>query len=416
MLTAKTLDCGVRIIMEEIPYVQSVAMGIFVKAGACDEVAKYAGISHFIEHMMFKGTEKRSAKQIAEDVDKIGGNINAYTGKENTCYYVKSLSSNLDKAIEILLDMFLNSKFETVEMNRERNVIFEEMSMIEDSPDDLAYETVMTNLYRGNPMANSVIGTKTSLKNISRNTILEYIKKEYTKDSIVISIAGNFDKDHVCSIFNDALAPLTDSKPVKEFELVPHNPTCAVRIKDIEQSHIMLATRGIRLDDERYYVFSLLNNIMGGAMSSRLFQNIREQKGLAYSVYSMLSSNSRMGSFAIYAGVSHNKIKDTISAIKEELQLLSKSGITDEELQKAKEQLKGNYIYSKESVNNRMLSMGKEILLIGKTFTAEEVLSGIDSVTHDDIREAIDYISDINTYSAAVVTNRRVDLKGYMGR
>lgn len=414
MVINKTLNCGVRIMLEQIPHVESVAMGIFVKAGACDEEEKYSGISHFIEHMMFKGTEKRSAKEIAEDVDKIGGNINAYTSKEHTCYHIRTLKSNAEKAAEILLDMFIASKFDPKEMTRERHVIFEEMSMVEDTPDDLAYETAMENVFRGNPLANSILGSRSSLKRISRRVMTDYIAKEYTKDSIVVSVAGNFDEDRICAVFDEGLANLPEKKEKKIYTPTPHTPAFSVKVKEIEQSHIILAARGIRLDDDNYYSVSVLNNIMGGSMSSRLFQNIREQKGLAYSVYSILSPYVDMGAYAIYAGVSHNRVKDAIAAIKEELLALEKNGVTDEELQKAKEQLKGGYIYSRESVNNRMISMGREMLLIGKNYTADDVIGGIDGVTQDDLREAAKLISNVENYSAAVVTNRRIDLKGYV--
>lgn len=415
MIEVKTLDCGIKIVTEEIPHVQSISIGFFVKAGACNEIEKYAGVSHFIEHMMFKGTGKRTAKEIAEDADKIAGNINAYTSKENTCYYIKTLSSNAEKAIEILLDMFLNSTYDAREMTREREVIFEEMNMALDTPDDLAYEAAISSLFKGTPLANSIIGTKKSLRNVSKAVLVDYINKQYTKDSIVIAVAGNFDKEHIYRLFEESkLIELPEAKTPLKFDILPHNPAYTVKVKDIEQSHILMATRSLALEDDDFYALSLLNNIMGGSMSSRLFQNVREQKGLAYSVYSMLSSHTEMGAYCIYAGVGHNKIKEAIVAIKEELQKLKEEGVTEEELSKAKEQLKAGYIYGQENVNHRMFSIGKNMLLLNKIYTAEQVIEEIDNVTLDDVKRVSALIHDIEKYSCALVTNKRVDLKKYI--
>ena len=208
MIIHKTLDNGIRIVMEEIPAVQSVSVGIWVKAGSSDENESNAGISHLIEHMLFKGTEKRSAKKIAEDVDRIGGHINAFTGKELTCYYIKTLDTNVEQACEILIDMFIGSKFSPEELNKEKDVILEEIKMIEDSPEDDAHDLVSEIVFKGTPLESSVIGTPNSLMAITRGMIMEYIRKEYTTDSIVISVAGSFDVDNIFEIFNGKLTGL----------------------------------------------------------------------------------------------------------------------------------------------------------------------------------------------------------------
>lgn len=415
MIKVKDLKCGIRMVLEEIPYVQSVSMGIWVRAGARDESRELSGVSHFIEHMMFKGTEKRTAKQIAEDADRISGQMNAFTGKEATCYYMKTLSSNADKAAEILCDMFVNSRFDAKEMAREKKVICEEMKMVNDSPEDVAHDTICELIFKGNPLAKSILGTATSLKGISRDMLKKYIEDEYTKDSIVVSVSGNFDEDTVCDIFDRELGGLRDKKSGKAYEEAPYKPSYKVIVKDIEQSHICLGTRGVKIDDDLYYAFSLLSNILGGTMSSRLFQNIREQKGLAYSVYSHMSSFTDMGYFNIYAGVAHSRIEAALAGIKCELEGLKKDFVTEDELAMAKEQLKGNYIFGQENVNSRMFSAGKNMLLMGETFTMEEVIDEIDSVTMDEIKEAVDMISDISNYSAAVVTNEKINLKRIMG-
>ncbi len=411
MIKLKNLNCGIRVAMEKIPHVQSVSMGIWVRAGAVDEAGSNAGISHYIEHMLFKGTETRSAKQIAEDVDKIGGQMNAFTGKEATCYYIKTLSSNVEKSAEILLDMFVNSRFDKKEMGKEKKVIFEEIKMIEDSPEDDIHDIICELLFKGHPLANSIIGTPSSLRSINREVILRYLEEEYTRDNIVISVSGNFDEDHICSLFEGKLCQLKPEKTKKDISTVAYEPRFRVKVKEIEQSHLCMGVPTFGLDDDRHYGLVLLNNIMGGSMSSRLFQNIREEKGLAYSVYSMASSFAEEGYFNIYAGVSHDKLEAAIQAIREELMALKEKGVTEEELSIAKEQLKSSYIFSQENVNSRMFAIGKNSILLGKVYTAEEIIAGIDRVTMEDLKELSTMISDVSAYSGAVITNRKVNLK-----
>ena len=281
----RKLDCGVRVVMETIPHVQSAAIGIWVKTGAVNETLKYAGVSHYIEHMMFKGTENRNAREIAADIDKIGGQMNAFTSKESTCYYVKVLKDNFEKGAEVLLDMLSNSLFDKIEMDKERQVICEEIKMIEDQPDDLAHDVVSEILFKGNPLGNSIIGTPSSLNRISRKVLTEYFDTQYTRDSIVVSVAGNINPDQVCTYLEDKFDKLRASKPVHENGYTPYEKKHKVIVKDIQQSHLCLATRAISLIDPRYYAFSVLNNVMGGSMSSRLFQKIRAEHGLTSSIY-----------------------------------------------------------------------------------------------------------------------------------
>lgn len=410
----KNLSCGVRVVMESIPHVQSAAIGIWVKNGAVDETPEVSGISHFIEHMMFKGTEKRNARQIAEDVDKIGGQMNAFTGKEATCYYVKTISTNLIYGADVLIDMINNAIFDSREMTKERKVICEEIKMIEDQPDDLTHDIATELVFKGAGLGNSIIGTKSSLKKITRPVITDYKRKTYTRDSIVISVAGNFDEDKLCSYLEDKFDSLSESKKQREKESAPHEPSFKVVAKDIQQSHICLATRSVPLGDSRYYAFSVLNNIMGGSMSSRFFQNIREEKGLAYSVYSMNSAFSDMGYYNIYAGVSHEKIGAAIEGIREELEILDREGVTHEELSMSKEQLKSSYIFGQENVASRMFTIGKNLLLLGRVYDAEEVISGIDGVTREDIEKIKPMICNMENYSAVCVTDKKINLKKMM--
>lgn len=411
MVTIKKLNCGTTVIMEKSERVQSAALGIWVRAGASDEWDEVSGVSHFIEHMMFKGTKNRTAKQIAEDVDKIGGVFNAFTGKEATCYYIKTLSSNICKGAEILLDMLTGSKFDQEEMDRERQVICEEIKMVKDTPDDDVYDTISELVAGGNPLGRSILGTPESLAGIDRSRLVDYRDQMYARDSIVVAVAGNFDEEAIEAIFEDRLTSLRDKKPKKEIQLKPYQQSFNVKVRDIEQTHICLATPGIALDDPRYYALVLLNSIFGGSMSSRLFQNIREQKGLAYSVCSMNLFSSYWGFFSIYAGVSPEKAEEALDAIHYELDTLRESGVTEEELAMAKEQMKSSYIFGLESVNSRMFSIGKNKLLLDRVYAEEEVLSSFDRVTREDIREVAEMIGDYSSYCGAAVTGRDFDLE-----
>ena len=411
MVTIKKLNCGTTVIMEKSERVQSAALGIWVRAGASDEWDEVSGVSHFIENMMFKGTKNRTAKQIAEDVDKIGGVFNAFTGKEATCYYIKTLSSNICKGAEILLDMLTGSKFDQEEMDRERQVICEEIKMVKDTPDDDVYDTISELVAGGNPLGRSILGTPESLAGIDRSRLVDYRDQMYARDSIVVAVAGNFDEEAIEAIFEDRLTSLRDKKPKKEIQLKPYQQSFNVKVRDIEQTHICLATPGIALDDPRYYAFVLLNSIFGGSMSSRLFQNIREQKGLAYSVCSMNLFSSYWGFFSIYAGVSPEKAEEALDAIHYELATLRESGVTEEELAMAKEQMKSSYIFGLESVNSRMFSIGKNKLLLDRVYAEEEVLSSFDRVTREDIREVAEMIGDYSSYCGAAVTGRDFDLE-----
>lgn len=414
MITLKKMASGITLVTEKMEHMKSASVGIWVKAGAVNEEPEIAGISHFIEHMMFKGTENRTAKEIAEDVDRIGAQINAFTGKEATCYYIKTLGTNLRQSFEILFDMFEGSVFDEEEMEREKLVIYEEMKMIQDSPDEDAHDIICELVFSEDPIGHSIIGTPDSVGRIDRGTLLNYIENQYTGDSIVVSVAGSFDQKEVEEIIEEKFGNCKGKKEVTPESGTETAPLYKVKVKDIEQTHLCLGARSMELADPDYYAFSLLNNIMGGSMSSRFFQNIREQKGLAYSVYSMNSSFSTDGYYNIYAGISHDKVDSAVEAIKEELSLLKRNGVTGEELQKGKEQLKSSYIFGQENVNSRMFSIGKNSLLLGRVETMDQVLEKIDRVTMEDIERVSAIISDIENYSGVAITNSEIPLQEMM--
>ena len=410
MIEIRKLNCGLRMVLDKIPYVESATAGIWVKAGAVNEDDTTRGISHFIEHMMFKGTGSRSARQIASDIDALGAQINAFTSKENTCYYVRSLSSTLDKACDILIDMMTDSQFDPEEMKKEKQVVKEEIKMVEDTPEDDVQDMLYEVLFKGEPLSGSILGTPEHLDTYTHDDLKNYIAKEYSLDHIVVSIAGNFDEDAVCAQFENKLSCMTAVKKDPETVKSVYVPSFAGKVKDIEQTHICLGTRALSFDHKDTYVLNILNNIMGGSMSSRLFQNIREEKGMAYTVYSYTASLDKAGFYAISAGVAHDKVEDTVKAIREELDTLASGGVTDKELEISRQQIKGGLVFGLESTSSRMVLNGKYALFRNRCRTAEEVIKAIDSVTPDDIKRVAGMITDVSTYSGSIISRRDIDL------
>jgi predicted Zn-dependent peptidase len=405
------LGNGITLVTEKNTMLRSAALGIWVASGSVYEDDRTHGVSHFIEHMMFKGTEKRTARQIAEDIDKIGAMFNAMTGKESTCYYVKTLTSNIYKGAEILLDMVLGSTFDTVEMDKERQVILEEIKMVKDTPDDEIYDIISELVNRGNPLERSILGTPESLAGIDRTAMKGYYRNRYTRDGIVIAVAGNFDEDKIIQMFQEKMDALKEKAEPSDHKTVPYQKASCVKVKDIEQTHICLAAPGIPYDHELYHAFVLMSSILGGSMSSRLFQNIREQKGLAYNVSSMNSFSSFTGFFNIYAGVSHENAGKTILEIRRELRKMAEEGVTEEELSIAKEQVKTSNIFSLENPAALMFSLGRNKLLMNRLFSVDESLEKFSAVTRQDILRAAEMIGDLDNYCAAVITNKEMDIE-----
>jgi len=414
MISARKLSNGINIVMEEMQHVNSVSCGIWVKTGSCDETSRISGISHFVEHMMFKGTPTRDAFRISADIDRLGASMNAFTGKEATCFYVKAMSENYKQACDVLCDMLENALFDTTEMNRERHVIEEEIKMSKDDPEDLAHDELGDGLLAGTPLGSSVIGTATSIRRVNHKVMSEYVDEQYTRDSITVSVAGNFDPDDVCAYFEKRFMTRRVEKPEREKSEPLCKPFTKSFTRDINQAHIVLGTKSIDMRDDRSYAFQILNNLMGGSMSSRLFQNIREKKGLAYSVYSGNVTYADAGYFEIYAGVSMKNVKKAVSGIKEELDRLAATEVSSEELESSRAQMKAAYAFSQESTSARMIVNGKNYLLIGKYYVPDEVMDGFNSVTAKDIDDIKGTIADLSTYSAVCVSGVRTDMKSIM--
>ena len=416
MIKFRQLNCGVRVVMDKVDHLQSAAIGFWFHTGSVNEVEEYAGVSHFIEHMMFKGTNKRSARKIAEDIDTIGGQINAFTSKELTCYYVKSISEHLLEAMDVLTDMITDSTFTEEEMDRERKVIFEEMKMTEDTPDELAHDLISTVVNRGNVLEGSIIGTQETLNRIDRKVLVDYYEKNYTRDSMVVCIVGNFNEDEVCEFLEERLMKLKLHKEIPVFHDVEAKPEYMVKVKNIEQTHVFLGTKCCQLGDPDYYAVSVLTSILGGNMSSRLFQGVREEKGLAYSVYAASAAATFSGALYIYAGVAHENIADALKAIIVELDKIREGDIKEEELQKAKEQLKASFIFGLENILAKMMSIGRSYLLLGTVKSDEEVLEEISKVSLEQVNRIAKKVSNIETYSAVALTNEDIDLGAILKR
>lgn len=384
---------GLRIVLEKVPSVRSVTIGVWVLAGSRNENKLNNGISHFLEHMMFKGTKKRSAQDIAEAFDAIGGHVNAFTSKEYTCYYARVLDSHKEYALEVLADMFFHSTFQADEMEREKKVILEEIKMYEDSPDDYVHDLLAEASFGHHALGYSILGTEENLQRFTKETIYQYMDQYYTAENTVISIAGNVDASFIPVVeqYFDQFQSNTEQRTI-ESKLPRFSSEEIIKHKDTEQAHLCLGYKGLPLSDDRSYSLVIMNNILGGSMSSRLFQNIREKEGLAYSVYSYHSSYLDQGLLTIYAGTSKQQLNRLKDSLMETIDLFVTEGITEKELQNSKEQLKGNLVLSLESTNSRMSRNGKNELLLKRHRSLNRLIQEIDAVTIDSIRSVIDYV------------------------
>ena len=381
MYRKSTLDNGLRIVSESIPYMSSVSLGIFVGTGSRSELPPEQGVSHFIEHLMFKGTQKRSARDIAEMVDDVGGQLNAATDRENTCYYIKVLPEHLGLGMDILSDMLLHSKFADSDVEKERQVVLEEISLYEDSPDELIHDLHMNSLWPGHALGRNILGTRETIGGMSRQTIVDYTMRHYVPDNVVIAAAGNLTHEQLVEqvrlYWDDvkgAYPRLTDSAPVFATGRL-------LQEKDIEQIHICLGTPGVAHDSPEFYSSHVLNTILGGGVSSRLFQSIREEKGLAYSVCSYPSSFRDAGLLTIYTGVSPDNALEVMEIIYSIIGDIQANGVRADEMQRAKEQLKAGLMFSLESSSSRMSRLGRAEISAREYLSPEKLAAKVDGVS-----------------------------------
>lgn len=401
MIYKHTSKNGLRIVMEKIPTVRSVTIGIWVLTGSRNETIEINGISHFLEHMFFKGTKTRSAQDIAEAFDSIGGQINAFTSKEYTCYYAKVLDTHKDYALEILSDMFFNSTFDEEEMEREKKVVYEEIKMYEDAPDDIVHDLLEKASFGDHALGYPIIGSEKQLKTFNRHSLEKYIEERYTPDNVVISVAGNVDEAFVKTIeanFGNYQGIVKNSEEEQPIFLA----NTINRTKATEQAHFCLGYQGLSVNADDTYSLIILNNVLGGSMSSRLFQEVREKQGLAYSVFSYHSSYLDNGLLTIYAGTGKEQLPLLTDTIYKTVDNLAQNGLTDKELRNSKEQLKGNLVLSLESTNSRMSRNGRNELLKKRHRTLDEMIIEIDAVTHQSIQNVIDTVFNGKVASALI--------------
>lgn len=406
MIKKYTLDNGLRIVLEKLDYVKSVSFGIWVKVGSVNENITTNGMSHFIEHMLFKGTSERTANQIAEETDNIGGQMNAFTSKDCTCFYIKVLDENLDEAVDILSDMFFNSKFEDEEVEKEISVVIEEIKMYEDSPEDVVHDKLSEMVFKNSSLAYPILGTIDNLKSYTRERVLDYKKEQYSPKKTVVSIAGNFDEDYVINLLNEKFGKWENkTKAILEDSDIDYARSIVGINKELEQLHVCLGTQTIGRHDELYYPLMIMNNIFGGSMSSKIFQEIREKRGLVYSIYSFTSNYEKNGIFGIYAGLAYENLEEAIKTILNEMDKMKDAQITEEEFIRAKQQIKSNFILGLESTSSRMSSIGRRELLYNKIATPEEIVEKINSVQLEDIIKISKMIFNKENFTAVYTGN-----------
>ena len=403
MFNSITLPNGLRVVGEPLSHLRSCSVGVWIKAGSMNERAEENGLSHFIEHMVFKGTENRTARQIAEQMDAVGGQLNAFTGKDCTCYYAKVIDEYLPLAVDMLSDLALHPLFTEDDLRKESDVILEEIAMVEDSPEDLVSEALAEAQFAGS-LRRPVLGTEELIKGYTVNDILGYWQRHYQPENIVIAIAGRYDWDAFLALIARHFDrfPQRSGAPVIEEQFFANSRI--FREKDTEQVQLCIGYRGYALGQDELYALSMFSNALGGGMSSRLFQRIREELGLAYSIFSYPSSYPALGTFTVYAGTSPKKAETVIREMQEQMKTALEAGFSDEEFQSAKAQLKGGYLLGLESSSGRMQSIGRSMLHLNRLRTADEVLLKIDAVTKKALHDAAEHV--LNSPASAAVVGR----------
>jgi predicted Zn-dependent peptidase len=393
MFAKSVLDNGIRILSHEMPEHRSVSLGIWVETGSRHETDAQNGISHFIEHLLFKGTERRSAAQIAEEMDAVGGVINAFTSKEHTCYYAKVLDENLPLAIDLLTDIFLHSSFDAEEIERERSVILQEISQAEDTPDDYVHDLFSLDFFKNHPIARPICGREATVTSFQREDFVKYFKSRYLPRRVIVSAAGHFRHDALVKEIGARLSVVVDGADgvaalSLEGETVPTMGSGVFpHVKSLEQAHLCLGVAGIHQAHPKRYVAYVLNTLLGGGMSSRLFQEIREKRGKAYSVYSFSSSYKDVGYLGVYAGTSVESTEEVVELIMKELQKLAAGEMTDEELKRTQGQLVGSMMLGLESTDSWMSHIARNEIYFGQSVTTDEICQRIRGVSRDEVIE-----------------------------
>jgi predicted Zn-dependent peptidase len=393
------LPGGLRVITESLPAVRSAALGIWNGVGSRDEDRDHAGATHYLEHLLFKGTSRRSALDISASMDAVGGALNAFTAKEYTCYYARVLDSDLPLAIDVLSDMVTSSLIEAKEVDAERGVILEEIAMNEDEPSDLVHEAFTAQLFGDTPLGRPTLGTVDSINSISRDRIYEYYRARYTPDSLVVAAAGNLEHDHVVELVRQSFGPVLTGQaepapPRLTGESAGDATGTGVKLlpRPIEQANLVLGCAGLARNDDRRFALLVLDAALGGGTSSRLFQEVREKRGLAYSVYSFTGQHAETGMWGIYAGCLPAKTDEVLAICQSEVAKVIEGGLTEEELERGKGQLRGSIVLGLEDPSSRMIRLGKSELVYSRLEPVDEILAAIEAVTQQDVREVAELV------------------------
>jgi predicted Zn-dependent peptidase len=409
-MTKTVLPSGLRIVTEEVNTVRSAAVGIWVNVGSRDENSATAGASHFLEHLLFKGTKNRSALEISASIESVGGEMNAFTSKEYTCFYARVIDTDLVLAIDVISDLITSSLVQSADVKAEANVVLEEIAMRDDDPSDLIHDLFLETYYGDSDLGRPILGTVDSIKGMSRNTVYNYYKRKYLPQDIVVAVAGNVKHKNVVKLVENAISKdgfletpsrsfnLRNSAPAK----IKGRGKIGIIDRKTEQAHLLYGVDGVSRSDDRRFALSILASALGGGMSSRLFQEIREKRGLAYSVYSYIQQFAGSGSLSFYAGCQPQKAEEVITIIREITGQVAKRGLTEEEITRAKGAVRGALVLSQEDSASRMNRIGKSELVYGEIMNFDEILKRVAAVTPDEIREIASELLSVSPTLAIV--------------
>jgi predicted Zn-dependent peptidase len=414
-----TLPNGIRVVTEHMPHVRSVSVGIWIGTGSREEADHQTGISHFVEHMVFKGTKNRSAEQIARSVDSIGGGLDAFTSKELVSYNVKVLDEHLPNAFDVIADLTLNPLFKPADIEKEKGVILEELKMEVDNPEYLIHEIFASNFWKGHPLGRPILGTKQTIRSFDRDIVDRYYKQCYVPSNILITAAGSLDHKRLVNLVEDQFAGLKPRKRAKlDTPPQPHAPLVFRTKNSLEQVHVYVGVPSIEIAHQARFACFILNAILGGGMSSRLFQNIRERQGLAYTVYSELSMYRDAGCMLVYAGTSQRNAGKVVDSIVKELRKLADERVTEDEMRRSKDHLKGSYVLGLESTSSRMANLARQELYFNRFFSLDEMLESVENVTAEEVQALAQQFFDPKRMAVAMLGRldgfkvRRQDLVG----
>jgi len=402
---ATKIDNGITVITENVPYVRSFSLGFWFFVGSRDENETNNGISHFIEHMFFKGTDKRSAKDIAEEVESLGGYLNAFTTKEHTCYYGRGLSHNIEKTFEVLADMLQNSVFDEAEIKKEANVVIDELYDIEDSPEELIFDKLESSIYKGNPLSMPIIGTEKNIRSFNSDDLRNFIAENYSSDNMFVVASGNVDHQTVLDLTKKYITKEFKGKTQRE-RAEKFNIADEFHYKDLQQSHFIIAAPTYGFESEKRAALNILSHILGEGSSSRLFQRLREENGITYQINSFVNSFLEVSTFGVYFSTNENSALKAVDLVNKELDKIRTAKVSDKELQKAKEYIKGNLLMSLESTTNRMFRLAHSFMYLGKFKSVDESVAEIESVTSEEILTLANEILKPENLSTIILSSK----------